>query len=148
MKKLDLHELTADEALKNFLSEYRHYHKKLEAFKVIHGYGSSGEGGKIMRRIRKVLNDNKDKLKFTYGEDIDSNPGYTIVYPKLAIAQYTDLLAEEILSFCATRKVQEKVLSKFRKHGESQIHQTLKSLEKKKMILSGSKGIYKTWTRI
>jgi len=148
MQTLDLHELKADDAIKYFLNEYESYQKTREAFRLVHGYGSSGEGGKIMRRIRKILQDNSDKLKYTFGEDIDGNPGYTIVYPNKMIAQFTDLLTQEILDFCEVSKVQGKILSKFRKHGDSNIIRTLKNLEKRKMIKAGSKGIHKTWTKL
>lgn len=146
MKKVDLHELSADEAIKVFLIEYKQYQTKRETFKVVHGYGSSGEGGKIMRRIRRTLSENSDKLKFTFGEDIDGNPGYTIIYPQSPIPQFSDLLAQEILAFCESSKIQEKILAKFRKHGESQVIKALKNLEQKKMIKAGNKGNYKTWT--
>ena len=148
MQTLDLHELKADDAIKYFLSEYENYQKAREAFRLVHGYGSSGEGGKIMRKVRQILQDNADKLKYTCGEDIDGNPGYTIVYPNQTMALFTDLLAQEILEFCEVSKVQGKILSKFRKHGDSNIIRTLKNLEKSRMIKAGTKGLHKTWTKI
>ena len=148
MDKLDLHEMTVDEALKCFIPYYNSRVKTREAFHLIHGYGSTGIGGKIMRRLRQMLEQNKGKVKFTFGEDIDGNPGYTIVYPLEKIAGYTDLLGEEILTFCETPKVQDKIIGKFRKHGQPLILSTLKNLQRQKLIQQGTKGSHKTWTAI
>ncbi|WDE98852.1 Smr/MutS family protein [Lentisphaera profundi] len=148
MDKLDLHELTVDEAVKCFIPYYNARVADKLPFLLIHGYGSTGIGGKIMRRLRSILEDNKDKMKFTFGEEIDGNPGYTTIYPLKSMAIFTDLLGQEILAFCESPKIQDKIIGKFRKQGQPLILKTLKQLENQKLIKSGIKGIYKTWHAI
>ncbi len=64
---------TADDAIKR-ITYHLHSSKKLgfKALKIIHGYGSTGAGGKIKVRARKYLEDQKRRgvIKgFITGED-------------------------------------------------------------------------------
>ncbi len=53
---------TADDAIKR-ITYHMHNSKKLgyKALKIIHGYGSTGTGGKIKIRARKYLDDQKQR---------------------------------------------------------------------------------------
>ena len=64
---------TADDAIKR-ITYHLHNSKKLgiKALKIIHGYGSTGTGGKIKVRARKYLSDQKKRgiiKNFIPGED-------------------------------------------------------------------------------
>ncbi len=146
MLEIDLHNLTVDEAVREFIKYYNaHLNKDL---RIIHGYGSSGSGGKIHRRLRSLMGEHPDKMLITKGEDLDCNPGYTIVRPRKTLPTITDLLSQEIIEFCLRPKVQEKIIGKFRKHGQKEVLNTLKKLEGQKLIKAGSKGPYKTWQKV
>ena len=60
MRDLDLHGLSIDDALKTFTDFYNHSvrAKPQEPIRIVHGYGSSCEGGKI----RKLLHARGEQL--------------------------------------------------------------------------------------
>ena len=132
--KLDLHGLTWQEAREEFID---FYNRKLEQagesatprVDVVHGYGSSGEGGVLRTRLRTFLQGLEGSLEFTPGEKLDGNPGHTVVVPVRRLGGKTDLLAEEIREYCQRPRSRSKIMGKFRRHGEAGIMQALKSLE-------------------
>ena len=99
MKKIDLHAYTIDEALRAFTEFYNNSLGKESCLHIIHGYGSIGGTGKICDRLRKLLEEHSDKLRFTLGEEVEGNPGLTIVYPKKPLPSVHDGLSAEILQF-------------------------------------------------
>ena len=48
---------------------------------IIHGYGSTGEGGTIRTRLRKFLERHSALLEYQIGEDVDDNMGHTFIHP-------------------------------------------------------------------
>ena len=83
MRELDLHGLTVDEAIKTFVDHFnRHVRSSREPLRIIHGWGSSGEGGRIRREFRQFLAEATDSLDWQPGEDFEGNLGVTIVYPR------------------------------------------------------------------
>lgn len=84
MKELDIHYgmPTAEEAmarLELFLSTYKN---KETCIKIIHGYGSSGKGGKIKEQCRALLEAKKQRgiiKEYLPGEAIHSFMGYVDV---------------------------------------------------------------------
>ncbi len=117
-RTIDLHGLTADDALATFVERYNRmfaegYRGRIE---VVHGYGSSGTGGVIRRRIRAFLAAHRDRLKHLAEGDAAGNPGVTYVEPKGRLpeirADASDL-GRAILAFCATPKTEAKILAKF-----------------------------------
>lgn len=131
---LDLHGYTWAKALEEFID---FYNAALEStvdgdtasLTVIHGYGSTGEGGAIRTRLRAFLQRCGDPLEFTAGEDLDGNQGCTIITAKKPIPGAVDLLAEQIWEYCAIGKSKSKLVRKFRRHGEPKIVQAIKLLE-------------------
>ena len=113
MDKLDLHEMTVDEALKCFIPYYNSRIKNREAFYLIHGYGSTGTGGKIMRRLRQMLEQNKGKVKFTFGEDIDGNPATPLFIPLRKLLVSPTYLENRSLPFAKFQKYRTKSLANF-----------------------------------
>lgn len=87
MKELDIHfgMPKAEEALARlelFLNTYRN---KEICIKIIHGYGSSGKGGKIKEQCRAMLEIKKQRgiiKEYLPGEAIQSFMGYVDVIEK------------------------------------------------------------------
>ncbi|MFZ5950021.1 MAG: Smr/MutS family protein [Candidatus Rifleibacteriota bacterium] len=146
--EIDLHGLTAADALETFINYYnsRVSRSDLSMICVIHGYGSSGTGGKILIKLRNFLAAHTDKLSFTPGEDfISRNPGQTMVKPRKMLPASVDLLGQEILAFCEQPKTRTKIAGKFRRHGETRIKEALAELEKKNLIVSFNKQSHKVY---
>ena len=83
----DYHGLSVEKALVRFVSDYNralHSHAKTKIFIIVHGYGSSGRGGKIKKALLKLLTfeNNKGVLTFKESGQVDTHPGYTLVTPK------------------------------------------------------------------
>ena len=130
-EKLDLHGLTFAEALERFVEQYNLRVKRgqLGCWTVVHGYGSSGEGGVIRSKLRGFLDHHLDKLRYDPGDNY-GNPGWTWVYPKLRLPDKQERLALEILDFCATPRVEDKILREFAISGGVQVKETLRTLVK------------------
>lgn len=144
--ELDLHGCDLIEAVETFINFYnaRVSRGDCSRIDVIHGYGSSGEGGAIRIRIRNFLERNADYLTFEPGERFAPvNPGKTMVFPRRVLPSVVDLLAEEILTFCSAGKTASKITGKFRRHGEARVMTALKNLEKQSLLTSFYKGQYK-----
>lgn len=150
MHEIDLHNKTVVEALETFISLYNNYllGNNKSPIKIIHGYGSNGLGGKIRQRLREFLELQNSNLSYKFGEDIDNNEGYTIVYPKQKIADLSNLLFSQILEYCKTPKTIDKISGEFRSYGTSTINSAIKSLEKLNLLKSAFKGKYKVYTSI
>ena len=83
---------------------------------VIHGYGSSGEGGAIRKKLRSFLAAHRDRFKHLAEGDATGNPGVTFVEAKGRLPQLHTAgseLAVAILAFCGTAKTEAKILTKF-----------------------------------
>ncbi|OGK08271.1 MAG: hypothetical protein A2W80_12250 [Candidatus Riflebacteria bacterium GWC2_50_8] len=146
INEIDLHGMTQIEAVEAFIQYYNRQVKNRDFSRidVIHGYGSTGEGGALRLRIRSFLARHTDCLSFEPGESFrPGNPGQTLVFPSKALPDALDLLAEEILEYCATAKTLSKISGKFRRHGDVKIQASLKNLEKQGAITSFYKGQYR-----
>lgn len=144
--QLDLHGLTVAEASERFVEQYnlRVKREQLGGWTVVHGYGSTGEGGAIRSKLRAFLDRHSDKLRYEPGDQY-GNPGWTWVYPKVRLPDRRERLALEILDFCATPRVEEKILREFVGEGGVQVKEILRSLVKQgrlKMVVKGAKAQY------
>ena len=143
MYELDLHGLTLKEAMDYFIKFYNdNLHTE---FIVIHGYGSTGEGGKIKDRLRAFLKRNNDKLTFYPGEETGLNQGTTLVKAIKPLPEMNDILAEKILEFCKNPKTKEKITGKFRSDGTENVVKCIKKLEKDKQLTIVQKGKFKCY---
>jgi hypothetical protein len=147
MTELDVHGLTADEALKLFVEFYNRHvrNNPREPLRVIHGWGSSGEGGKIRPKLRKLLADAEPNLTWKPGEDAEGNLGVTIVYPHKIIHARENQLEAAILEFCSTPRTESKIAGQFRKYEPREIKQAIRSLVRRgemKEIFKPSHTVY------
>ncbi|MBU1108331.1 MAG: Smr/MutS family protein [Candidatus Riflebacteria bacterium] len=146
INEIDLHGLTQIEAVEALVKYYNRQVKNGDCSRidVIHGYGSSGEGGSLRIRIRGFLASHADCLRFEPGEYfLPLNPGKTLVFPLRMLPDAVDLLADEILEYCSTAKTMSKISGKFRRHGDVKIQASIKNLEKQGAITSFYKGPYR-----
>lgn len=144
--ELDLHGYTVAEAIEQFVQDYntRADNNQFGCLKIIHGYGSTGEGGAIRTKLRAFLDEHLDKLRYESGDDY-GDPGWTFVYPKVRLPDLRERMAAAIISFCGEGKTEEKILREFHKLGEAQVKQAVRSLAKQgklKTLNKGSKMLY------
>lgn len=128
MREIDLHEMTVSEALDYFIGTYNS--NKGQSLKIIHGYGSTGVGGRIKSAVRNFIESNINCFsRIEFGENIDRNQGCTIVHYRSELPQKDDILKEKIRNFCAiTPKTMEKIAGEFRKFGSGAVMNALKEL--------------------
>ena len=146
MRELDLHGLTVDEAIKTFVDHFnRHVRSSSEPLRIIHGWGSSGEGGRIRREFRQFLAEATDSLDWQPGEDFEGNLGVTIVYPRKVLHTRENQLAEALANFCTTPRTESKITGEFRTHDAREIKQAIRTLIRQgriKEIMKGARTAY------
>lgn len=149
MEKIDLHGRTVKEALEEFTLFYnsRLATGKSGEFEVVHGYGSSGEGGLIRKRLRKYLDQHAKKLLYRKGENYLGNPGATYVTPLQPLPSAADALQADILDYCQQARTEAKILGKFRQHGQKPVKQALTSMTKEGLLRRFNKGAYVHYER-
>ncbi len=146
--EIDLHGFLAAKAIEEFIKHYNERVRRgdLSQISVIHGYGSSGTGGKILVKLRNFLARNSDKLSYTAGEEsIARNPGITLVKPRKLLPEIIDMLASEILDYCEQPKTRNRIAGKFRNAGETRIKEAITELEKKDLLTSFNKGQHRVY---
>lgn len=149
--EIDLHGLLTAEAIDAFIGYYNERVGRGDCGRilVIHGYGSTGEGGKIRTRLRTFLAGHGECLSFEPGEHLSGgNLGTTFVFPRKPLPSALDALSNEILEFCRIPKTKSKIAGKFHIAGETSVQAALQSLEKKKCLAVTYKGIHKVYTKI
>ncbi len=150
--EIDLHELTWQEALPAFIDFYNESIRQAAGgptavLNVIHGYGSSGLGGVLRTRLRSFLAEHAfhGRLEFTPGEQTGANPGHTLVLPHQPLPSASDLLAADILAYCARPRTLSKISGKFRRHGEPTVKATIDSLVRQRLLRTAGKGSRKVY---
>lgn len=139
MTTVDLHGCSVAEALTLFVD---HYNRQLGAgdtssIKVIHGYGSTGEGGKIRTALLKALTAYADYLSF---QTDPINPGATLVHPVKKLPDGAGIIAPELVAFCSDGKSESKIIGRFRSHGDLNVRNALKQLVKQGRLAVTRKG--------
>ena len=153
--EIDLHGRTWLEAREEFIAFYNQVMEESSdsngvQLSVIHGYGSTGEGGALRKRLRGFLQRFADRLEFVAEEDLDGNPGHTVVAPLQRLPDKDALLADEIWSYCERPRSKSKVVGKFRRNGTPKVIQAVRSLEKQGRLrrLSGRGEVMYEATRV
>ena len=143
--EIDLHGCQVTEAVDIFI---RFYNRRvrggdLSPISVIHGYGSTGEGGKIRTTLRKLLENYEQSLSF---EQDEWNPGKTVVHPLTVLPSGAGIAASDILEYCASPRSESKVLGKFRRYGDLNVKNTLRRLVKQGKLGIVCKGRHTIYT--
>jgi hypothetical protein len=147
MYEIDLHGMTVVEAISYLETKCNSMSITEECqIKVIHGYGASGNGGKIKNAVLKFVEKHKDILRHISGEKVEQNPGYTILYLKKKL-NITDIgPGNEIIEYLSVPRTIEKISGEFRKYGMPKIMDSLKKLENKGIIETEYKNGIKKYT--
>ncbi len=151
MATIDLHGRTWSESLVELIATYNRVlatGTSSEVLEVVHGYGSTGTGGSLRRRIRSFLAAHSDRLEFQPGEDADGNPGHTIVLPIQPLPEVSDLLAEQVLEYCETARTQSKIAGKFRRYGDPSVIRAVRTLERQGRLRAVARGRNKTYEAV
>jgi hypothetical protein len=148
--ELNLHKCAVHEAIQLFISYYNDcvQYKKGTRICVVHGYGSSGDGGKIRTAIRKLLEGHNEKLEWRPGETIDGNPGVTYIKAYQLLPDNHEHIAIDILNFCKTPKTREKIAGHFRNHGDQCVLKAIRYLEKTNLLSIRWKGRHKCYVKL
>ena len=153
--ELDLHELTWQESLPAFIAFYNEAIQRAaggpaQRLNVIHGYGSTGEGGVLRSRLHGFLQEHatQGRLEFTPGEHADANLGHTFVVPIRPLPDMDELLAVDVLAYCAKPRTLSKISGKFRRHGEPTVKAVIVSLVRQRRLRASGKGHRKTYLAI
>lgn len=144
MSKLDLHHHTVTQALDLFVHFYNAQLSRGDrsTIEVVHGYGSSGEGGEIRKRLRLMLERNQRKLSYEFGDRKTGNPGVTYVKPFKALPTASDALQMEILAYCLTARTEGKIIGEFRNYGQKKVKSILNQMVKNEKLRKFQKGAY------
>jgi hypothetical protein len=135
-------DLPTTESIRGLIAFYNKQINKgsRQPIRVLHGWGSSGIGGIKRAKLRNFLDQYDTHLSYRRGNDIDGNDGYTIIFPQKALPTANDLLSQEILVFCQISRTKEKILGKFRTHGDMNVNKALNKLVKQGQLKSEKKG--------
>ncbi len=146
---LDLHGQTWLEALETFLEFYnntiqRADNKPVATLEVVHGYGSTGEGGVLRSRLRGFLQRHEDYLQFR----LDGNPGHTMVIPLKLLPDTKNMLAEKVWDYCANAKSLSKITGRFRRSGHPEVMDAIRTLELQRRLKAVQKGTLKLYKSV
>ncbi len=143
---IDLHGKTWAEALTEFRDFYNTTVRsggggsslKSVTLEAVHGYGSTGQGGRLRTSLRTYLERQNQAgiLTFRTGEAVDGNPGHTFVTPLKPLPQAGEDLAESIWEHCARPQTERKIMNRFRRHGDPQVRQAIRELEFQRRLRS------------
>ena len=121
--EIDLHGLAWRDALGDFMRLYEDVISETVVpgnaqIAVIHGYGSTGEGGILRKRFRSLLAKFEECLEFTPGEQIDGNQGCTIVRPLKGLPDSTEAVGRHtgLLSNSQDPQQDNRKISATRRH--------------------------------
>ena len=149
MSSIDLHGKTWTEALAEFLDFYNRSATagggSTVTLDVVHGYGSTGSGGVIRTRLRAFLDKYPQCLEYQAGESVDGNQGHTIVKPLQRLPDTGGLLAEQVWEYCENPRTVTKITGRFRRHGDPQVQQAIRTLQKQGRLRLVSKGRFKEY---
>ena len=152
MPSVDFHGKTWSEALAEFLDLYNRALRSeggaTVTLDVVHGYGSTGTGGAMRVRIRSFLERYPRHLEYMAGESVDGNPGHTVVLPVQPLPAISDLLAEQVWEYCETPRAQSKITGRFRRHGDPQVLQAIRTLEKQGRLRTVNRGRIKVYESV
>ena len=131
--ELDLHGYKWLDAIQEFIRVYNdavETTSDLESLQivVVHGYGSSGEGGIIRHRLRAFLKRFPNSVDFTPGEEAMDNQGCTVVRPLAKLPGSHDMLEEQIAEYCEQPRTKNAIAGKFHRHGDRRVSDAIQTL--------------------
>ena len=145
MIKIDLHGMTWRQAREEFIKVFNETARNASGatptwMEVIHGYGSSGEGGVIRHRLRRYLSQHEPFLRFITGESQDGNEGHTFITPLKSLPIGDEELEELILDYCERPRTIDKITGQFHRHGFPAVKASVSALERSGALKSAIRG--------
>jgi hypothetical protein len=140
MPDLDLHGYTVEEALKAFRAFYNKHAGTGDRLRIIHGYGAVSESSRILKKLREFLAAALPTPDWKSGEDLEGNPGVTIVYARRKLPSAESQLEQEILVLCRVPRTESKIAGQLRKHPPREIKAALRSLVRRGELTAKVKG--------
>lgn len=149
MVELDLHHHTVEEALRAFVEFYNRHASGSGSpvLRIIHGYGSAGGGAKIQKRLRAFLQTASSSLDWKPGEDVDGNPGVTVIYPRTKLPAVQSRIEAEILSCCSVPRTESRIVGELRNFSPREIKEALRRLVGRGSLRTVVKGQAEAFVR-
>lgn len=132
-QQLDLHGKTQRDAVEEFVREVNAALERTGGpvtMRVVHGYGSTGEGGVLGARLRGFCDSHADRASYVRGEDAEQNPGLTIVTVKQALPDARERLGEAIMEYCGRPRTKDRIARRFRREGGREVADAVRELAK------------------
>jgi len=82
------------------------------------------------------------------GEDLEGNPGVTIVFPRKILPTFQNQLAADILAFCSIPRTESKIAGKFRKNSALEIKEAIRTLVRQGQLKIAAKGDRETYVTV
>ena len=113
------------------------------------GHGiSPNRSGVIALPAASIVGGYESCLDFQTTEKVDGNQGHTIVVPLKPLLSLRDQLSQDIWDFCDRPRSQSKIIGKFRRHGETAVLSSIKTLEKQKRLRPSNQGAHKLYQAV
>lgn len=149
--ELDLHGRTWSEAIQEFIRIYNEAFEtghELDSLQivVIHGYGSSGEGGVIRHRLRSFLRRFPESVEFTPGEKTMGNHGCTAIEPLAKLPSSHDMLEEQITDYCDRPRTKNAIAGRFRRQGDRRVSSAIQTLMQQRRLRRSRKNKHLVFT--
>ena len=95
---------------------------------------SPNRSGVIALPAASIVGGYESYFDFQTGEKVDGNQGHTIVVSLKPLPSLRDQLSQDIWDFCDRPRSQSKIVGKFRRHGETAVLSTIRTLEEQKRL--------------
>ena len=81
-------------------------------------------------------------------QDLEGNPGVTIVFPRKILATFQNQLAADILAFCSIPRTESKIAGEFRKNSALEIKEAIRTLVRQGQLKIAAKGDRETYVTV
>ena len=130
-QQLDLHGMTQRDAVEAFVAESNAALERAcrpVTIRVVHGYGSTGEGGVLGARLRGFCDSHHHQASYVRGEDAERNPGLTIVTVEHPLPDARQRLGDAIVEYCGRPRTMDRIARRFRREGGREVAYAVRDL--------------------
>ena len=130
-QQLDLHGMTQRDAVEAFVAESNAALERAGGpvtMRLVHGYGSTGEGGVLGARLRGFCGSHADRASYVRGEDAERNPGLTIVTVESPLPDARQRLGDAIVEYCGRPRTMHRIARRFRRERGREVAHAVRDL--------------------